>query len=152
MTIEMVDTVILGGGITGLSVAYHLQSKDYVVLEKSNRAGGLAGTIKKGPFEFDHTGHFLHLRDPYATELIKRLLADNLKEHKRAAYIYQAGKYIPYPYQANLFHANADIARECMEGIRILQEQIDKPDCYENFRDWVLFNFGAGFYKHFFQP
>ena len=152
MSVESVNTLILGAGITGLSVAYHLSSKDYVILEKSNKAGGLAGSTLKNGYTFDSTGHYLHLRDPYATALIKRLLQGNLKEHKRSAWIYQAGRYIPYPYQANLFHAFPCIAKDCIDGMKRLQNSPSIPFKPANFLEWVLVNFGEGFYKHFFRP
>ena len=62
-----VKTLILGGGITGLSVAYHLEQKghtDYLVLEKENEPGGLCRSIYKNGFTFDYAGHLLHLHTP----------------------------------------------------------------------------------------
>ena len=82
----------------------------------------------------------------------KVLLRNNLKEHKRSAWIYQAGKYIPYPYQANLFHADPGIAKNCIEGMKLVPNRGELCTPSANFKEWVLNNFGEGFYKHFFRP
>ncbi len=84
-----VRTLILGGGMSGLSCAYHLKS-DYQLWEKSDEPGGLSRSIKKDGFVYDHTGHLLHLRDPYTLELIPRLLGDNIVKNNRNAWIFSS--------------------------------------------------------------
>src|SRR5438552_18680014 len=97
-----VRTLILGGGMSGLSCAYHLKS-DYLLVEKSDEPGGLSRSIKQDGFVFDHTGHLLHLHRPGSLELIRKLLGDNLDERKRDARIYSHNTDTPYPFQANLY-------------------------------------------------
>ncbi|HVO33392.1 MAG TPA: NAD(P)-binding protein, partial [Elusimicrobiota bacterium] len=79
-----VRTLILGGGMSGLSCAYHLQ-RDYRLVERSDEPGGLSRSVKQDGFVFDHTGHLLHLRHPYTLRLIPELLGDNLALHQRRA-------------------------------------------------------------------
>ena len=47
--------VVIGAGISGLSCAYRLNQlgADVTLLEASNRAGGLIGTIQKDGFLFE---------------------------------------------------------------------------------------------------
>ena len=78
--------LILGGGLTGLSIAYHLEKfgqTDYLVAERESAPGGLCGSIQKNGFTFDYAGHLLHLHTPYGKKLVKKLLVlvQHLLEH-----------------------------------------------------------------------
>ena len=44
------------------------------------------------------------------------------------------------------------IANMCLEGMRKLQNQSENTTKPANFKDWVLSNFGEGFYNQFFRP
>lgn len=147
-----VRTLILGGGMSGLSCAYHLKS-DYQLWEKSDEPGGLSRSIKQDGFVFDHTGHLLHLRDPYTLELIPRLLGDNLVKNNRNAWIYSNGASTRYPFQANTYGLPPKVIKECLQGV-IAAQLAGKPATRtpETLRQWVLRTFGKGFGKHFFFP
>ena len=70
------DILILGGGLTGLSTAYHLQQRghtDYLLAERENAPGGLCRSIQKDGFTFDYSGHLLHLHTPYGKKLVRTL-------------------------------------------------------------------------------
>ena len=58
---EKVDVLIIGGGITGLSLASFLKKRDYLVLEKSQTLGGYCKTKISGDFVWDYSGHFFIL-------------------------------------------------------------------------------------------
>ena len=70
---QRVDVVILGAGLSGLSTALY-RGGDYLVIEREGRPGGLTRTEDIEGFLFNHTGHWLHLRD----DRIKALVADLL--------------------------------------------------------------------------
>src|SRR5437773_817034 len=111
-----VRTLILGGGMSGLSCAYHLKS-DYRLWEKSDEPGGLSRSIKQDGFVFDHTGHLLHLRDPYTLDLIPKLLGNNIVKNARNAWIYSSGTYTRYPFQANTYGLPPRVIKECLQGV-----------------------------------
>jgi protoporphyrinogen oxidase len=166
-----VRTLILGGGMSGLSCAYHLKS-DYLLVERSDEPGGLSRSIKQEGFVFDHTGHLLHLRNPYTLKLIPELLGDNLALNQRNAWIYSHNVYTRYPYQANLYGLPKKVIEECLQGV--IKAQLNErrradatsttglahPMPYSgteqrnplSLRQWVLNSFGPGFGKHFFFP
>lgn len=148
-----VRTLILGGGMSGLSCAYHLKS-DYQLLERTDEPGGLSRSIKQDGFVFDHTGHLLHLRNPYTLKLIPDLLKDNLVLNQRRAWIYSHGAYTRYPYQANLYGLPKSIIRDCLRGV--IEAQLAAAPAPEkqpeSLKSWVLRTFGRGFAKHFFFP
>lgn len=140
--------------MSGLSCAYHL-GKDYLLLERSSEPGGLSRSIKQDGFVFDHTGHLLHLRNPYTLRLIPELLKDNLAIHERRAWIYSNGVYTRYPFQANTYGLPKNVIKQCIEGFVAAQlENTPVPShaTPEPFGHWVMRTFGAGFAKHFFFP
>src|SRR6266849_5076807 len=98
------DVLILGGGLAGLSTAYHLRRRNpklsFIIAEKEPSPGGLAGSFRKDGFTFDHTGHLLHLHDDYGKKLITGLLKGNLRSHRRSSWIYSHKTYTRYPFQA----------------------------------------------------
>ena len=75
-----VHTLILGGGMTGLSTAYALEQQgwhDYVVLESKNQAGGLCASTQQNGYRFDFGGHLLHLHTKTGKHLVQTLLKNN---------------------------------------------------------------------------
>lgn len=140
---------ILGAGLSGLSAAYHLNGRRCVIYEREQTVGGLCRSYRHGAFTFDYTGHLLHLRDSYVKGLISELLPSGWTLHCRRASIYSKGVYTPYPFQANLFGLPEETVRECLEGF---MEAIGEPPTGDNFRDWVLSNFGRGIARHFLFP
>ena len=52
----MAKIVIIGGGLTGLSAAYHLEHRgffDYELYEKDETIGGLSRSVQQVGFTFD---------------------------------------------------------------------------------------------------
>ncbi len=154
------NIIILGAGLTGLSCAYYLK-RDYLIFEKENSAGGLCRSQKLDGFIFDYSGHLMHLHQSYTKKLVFRLLGDNLRKIKRNSMIYFRGKYIPYPFQANLWALPERIKNECLKGLQQLmptsQEPGRKNDYRSNrspfsFHNWCLNNYGKGISKYFFFP
>ena len=151
------DVLILGGGLAGLSTAYHLNRfgrASSLIVEKNAAVGGTAGTERRGQFLFDHTGHLLHLHDPYGKKLILDLLAGNWRLHKRSSWIFSQGAYTRYPFQANTRGLPWPAVEDCVAGFL---KTVHRPDARAlgakpSFRDWSLSAFGAGICKHFMFP
>ncbi len=148
-----VKYLILGGGLTGLSTAYHLEQEketDYLLVERKPFLGGLcASEVHKG-FTFDYSGHLLHLHTPYATALVRRLLRGNLSRLKRQAFIDFDGQRIPFPFQANLWAVPEKVRQECLAGVK--QAAHTKNRRPKNLEEWFLQAFGNGIYRHFLKP
>ena len=53
--------LIIGGGISGLTLANYLKD-NYLIIEKENEVGGYCRTIKKGNYIWDYAGHFFHFK------------------------------------------------------------------------------------------
>lgn len=149
----MTHTTILGAGLAGLSAAYHLRD-GYEIFEQESEVGGLCRTMERKGFLFDYTGHLLHLRHDYTKHLIRTLLPNLYQQHERKAVIYTQGRYLNYPFQANISSLPPEIIKECIIGF---VETLNKMDCSasyaaSSFHDWVLQTFGAGIAKYFMFP
>lgn len=174
-----VMNLILGGGITGLSVGWKLEERKlpYLIIEKETMPGGLCRSVHlevkgRGFFHFDLAGHVLHLRHPE----IKSRLAPFLKtcqEHQRRAWIYLADRLIPYPFQAHIAALPPRVAEECLIGFakawahsplpRRPGAEVDTqagahppeegpPASTTAFLSWSSRTFGEGITKYFMKP
>ena len=114
----MRKVIIIGGGLTGISTAFHLEKQgiNYHLFEKNFYVGGLCSSVGSNGFTFDYTGHLLHLRNKYSKNLIKSLLKNNIFKIKRNSYIFSKNIYTPYPFQANTFGLPSKVIRECVYG------------------------------------
>jgi len=144
--------LILGGGLAGLSTAYHLEKisfKDYLLLEREDKVGGICKSKVIMGYTFDYGPHIFYTGNDYVFNLITGFLGDNLIRRRRRAYIFLNGDYIKYPFEANL-HDISDkrIVRECLLGAIKRKENSDPS----NFEDWIISTFGEGIAKYYMIP
>lgn len=155
-TIET-DTLVIGGGLAGLAAGYALEGRrPYIIAERGSSPGGYSATIRHKGYCFDFSGHLLHLRWPRTTELILNLLGDNCSQMERKAVIYMCGRYIPFPFQANLWALPEQERRECLDGFI---KATRSPGFYartnpseEKYTTWSNRIFGSGISRHFMLP
>jgi protoporphyrinogen oxidase len=143
--------VILGGGLAGISAAYHLK-RPWLLIEKEARLGGHARTDQTQGFYFDKTGHWLHLRDPYVKGLIDELLPGQMVRVERKARIFSHGVLTRFPFQANLYGLPPEVVSECLIEFVRAYENPQSQEPARNFEDFCFKKFGAGISKHFMIP
>jgi len=144
--------VIIGGGLAGMSTAYHLGDRPHVVLEAEALPGGLCRSRDVGGFVFDYTGHLLHLRDERIQRLIDEWLPDAFHLIDRDARIRTRGATLPFPFQANLHGLPPEVVADCLIGF---VESLGVPvpdDPATSFEDWSLAVFGRGISEAFMWP
>ncbi|HZN02443.1 MAG TPA: FAD-dependent oxidoreductase, partial [Candidatus Polarisedimenticolia bacterium] len=151
-----VPVVILGGGLTGLSAAWHLDGVESLVVEREAEPGGLCRSFTEDGFTFDCTGHMLHLREPRFRDLVERLAPGSFAQHERRALIFSQGTFTPYPFQANLHGLPVDTVKACVAGFveaLLRREKDGDPDAQRaTFKQWVEAVFGDGIARHFMLP
>ncbi len=149
---EFFDTVFAGGGLSCLSAARSFR-KDFVLLEREQRLGGLCRTDRVDGFAFDRTGHLLHLRHQETRALVRRLLRGNLGELRRDAWIFSHGVYTRYPFQENFYGLPPAVAAECLLGLFAAQwRKRRRGSARADFARWARTHFGEGVARHFLLP
>jgi protoporphyrinogen oxidase len=149
--------LILGAGPTGIGAALRLMEAghtDFLVLEASNRAGGLASSFvdDKG-FTWDIGGHvqFSHYhRFDRAMEVA--IGSDGWLYHERRSYVWIEDRFVPYPFQNNIRYLGHASREKCLDGLEqalLEQKKGKKP---RDFREWILASFGPGIADLFFFP
>lgn len=150
-----VKNLILGAGLSGLSLAYHLEKKgekNYLLLEATDKVGGLCKSIRKEGFTFDLSVHMLHLKNEEIINLVKNLLGDELISIDRKAGIFLNERIIPYPIQYNLYHLDEETKKKCLAGAVEVSKNFDKDKIPKNFNEWIKMSQGEGISNCFMIP
>jgi protoporphyrinogen oxidase len=144
--------LILGGGLAGLSTAYHLGERPHLVIEAEREPGGLCRSRDVEGFIFDYTGHLLHLRDSRIVELMDELLPDAFNVIERRATIRSRGATLPFPFQANLHGLPKPIVADCLIGFVESIAKVQPQERMASFEEWSLAVFGRGISDAFMFP
>lgn len=141
--------LVVGAGVSGLAFANFIKNKDYLILEKSNAAGGFCKTIKKDGFIWDYAGHFFH----FANEELKNFFEGKI-DRKDIIYkekntkIYYKDRYIEYPFQKNIHQLPKSEFIDCLYDLFNKNEK----DNYCSFEEMLYGKFGKSITEKFLKP
>ena len=95
----MKPTVIVGGGIAGITLASLLAGagKDVLVLEKEPHVGGLSRSFRYGGFTFDIGPHRFFSNNDRVTDIVNDALGEDNSSIKRNSAVYFLGAYHEWP-------------------------------------------------------
>ncbi|MBP7147001.1 MAG: FAD-dependent oxidoreductase [Acidobacteria bacterium] len=149
--------LVLGGGLAGLSAAYHLARElpgvPRLVLEREAEPGGLCRSRRADGFTFDLTGHYLHLRDPETVALVDELLGGELVPVERRAVIHCRGTIVDFPFQAHLHGLPPDVVARCLvDFVEASRSGPPDKDPRMPFGAWARAVFGDGIAEEFLLP
>lgn len=140
-------TGILGGGLTGLTIASQLKN-EFEVLEKNSDCGGLCRSLKEDGFTFDYGGaHIIYSKDQSSVDFMLQMLKDNRHQGRRNNKIYYKGHFVKYPFENGL----SDLPKE--DNFECLYHYL-KNDCLSpsNFKEWIYYTFGKGIAEKYLLP
>jgi protoporphyrinogen oxidase len=152
---EDVDVIILGGGISGLSLADAASSRGRTasVLEGREVFGGLVGSVQLGGHVFDTGPHGIYCPDPLTYDWFKGLLGDDLQPMERRSYSLFRGQRVAYPLtlKGALGAVTAlEAARVAVEAV-LLRAWRGAPPPDASFEEWAIHSFGPTLYRLFFE-
>jgi protoporphyrinogen oxidase len=141
---------ILGGGISGITLAVYLGTDGVEVLEKSARIGGLCGSIVENGFTFDAAGpHIMFSKNKEVLQLMIDALGDNVHQNRRDNKIWFKGRLVKYPFENDLAALPKEDTYECILGYLKNPHVDDTPS---NLADWSYKTFGEGISDKYFIP
>ena len=172
---EVVDVLIVGAGPTGLGAATRLHQleregktsgSDWLLLDAAPAAGGLACTdVTPEGFLFDMGGHVIFSHYAYFDQLLNAAVGgsgpEHWAEHKREAFVWMRGSWVPYPLQNHLEQLPEKDRAACLDGLAQANSAFEAKVAAaaggavappQSFDEWILRTQGVGLADSFMRP
>jgi protoporphyrinogen oxidase len=145
--------IIIGAGPAGLSSAYELLKKGVkpLVLEKSDRVGGMARTETFKGNHFDIGGHRFFSKNKEINRLWEVMLGGDLLRVKRRSRIYYQAKLFNYPISPLNVLSNLGFYESFLVLLSYLKSMARPGALEDTFEQWVSNRFGKRLYEIFFR-
>ena len=142
----MLDYLIIGAGITGVSVARLLQKRgcdNFLIIEAENEAGGLCRTKKIDGHVVDiGGGHFLFSVYPEVYEFVfSHIPKNNFNRFDRVTKIKIAEHIIDYPIESNLWQLPMNMQIKYLISAVQSGEVLGKSEP-KNYEQWIRWKLG----------
>lgn len=137
---------ILGGGLTGLSLAY-FNKGECEILEKEPVCGGLCRTVRKNGFSYDNGGHIIFSRDKEILDFMVEILGENRIRYRRNNGIRLKGRLVKYPFENDLAALPKEDNFDCL--YYFLTRSYPEP---RNIKEWFYYRFGKGIAELYLIP
>ena len=148
--------LVIGAGPTGLGAAWRLAEHghaDWRLIDAAPRAGGLSMShVDDAGFTWDLGGHVLFSHYRYFDSLMEHALGDAWFEHEREAWVWMRDRWIPYPFQNNIWRLPDDDLIRCLEGLVENQRSTERTTPPAHFAEWLERSFGRGMCDVFMHP
>ncbi len=137
-------TLVLGGGVAGLSAAYFSGAPLY---EAAETPGGVARSKNVSGYIFDYGIHLLQVEQPSVLDLFSNW-GVQFCLRRRHALIYSHRTLTPYPFQINTAGLPLSLRWHCLRHY-FSRNQHPTPT---NYREWIIKSVGEGFAETFLIP
>lgn len=135
---KMNRAVILGGGVAGISAAYHLDvfSSDVVCYEANESVGGLLSNFTINGFRFDNAVHLSFTSNEYVLQLFAKT---PYYCHAPESSCYENGVWLRHPIQNNLYPLPTE------DKVSLISSFYDAPKEYgDDYSSWLVSQYGEG--------
>lgn len=144
--------IILGAGLSGISLAYFLQEKEEItsidIIEREDDVGGLCRSFHIGPYTYDIGPHILFSKDKEMLQLMQDVLPEK-NRLKRSNQIIYKGQYVKYPFENDLSKLPEEELQYCVTAF---QNNPYREYTAENMLQFFLKIFGEGITNIYLRP
>jgi len=152
-----VKTAVLGGGLTGITLArlLHERGDDVTVLEQGERIGGLCRSRTEAGFTFDAGGsHIIFSRDTEVLSFMLSVLGENADRRTRNTKILYKGRHVKYPFENGLYQLPDEDRFFCINEFIKNLIAVEKGEVLPptNFAEWITCTFGRGIAECYMLP
>jgi protoporphyrinogen oxidase len=147
--------IIIGGGISGLSIANYLKNKyEVCVLEKESRPGGLIKCDRVDGVLY-HTvgGHVFNSRRKDVLDWFWSFFNKEnefVKAYRNAVISMSDELLVGYPIENHIYMADKILAKDVIKDLLTINKQVKIEP--QNFEEFLLGRFGKTLYEYYFRP
>ena len=143
------ETLILGGGLAGISSSFHLGHKYCTIIEKNPHLGGHAYTHYKDGAFWDEGPHVSFTKHEYIKQILAKSCSSDIINHQAVVGNYFQGNWIPHPAQCNLSCIPEPLARQCLDDFFAASRSKSSNKEPFNYQEWLDQSFGLAFSRNF---
>ena len=148
--------VVIGGGPAGLTAAYEAAKRGLspLVLEKSDRVGGISRTETYKGYGFDMGGHRFFSKSQEVVDLWHEMLAEAgeaFLRRPRLSRIFYGGKFFNYPLKPLNALRNLGVYESAWLTASYLRWRVRPHKTEDTFEEWVVNRFGRRLFRTFFK-
>ena len=152
--------VVLGAGVSGLSLAWRLASRGIAVdvLEANSHIGGLAQTVREDGYCLDIGPHSFFSEEEWIVQTILDLFDYPLDPIPRTVKFFYKNKYLDYPLTARGVLLQMGLLSGIRAALSYLRAKLlphrspTLGTAEETVEDWAISSFGEHLYRSFFKP
>lgn len=151
----MDKVIVIGTGISGLSVARMLKSRcDVVVLEKDSRPGGMVKCDRVNGHLFHRTGgHVFNTKRKDVLDWFWQHFnkdTEFIKADRHSVVSMKDGRIVEYPIENHAYQFSDGMMQNFIRDL--IQMAASKHEQPTNFEEFLRYRFGETLYKEYFQP
>jgi protoporphyrinogen oxidase len=152
------DTIILGGGLTGLFVGYKLikKGRKILIIEKSEELGGLLGSFETRGCPIEKYYHHVFKMDKNFIQLVKELDIEGFDWNKSDLGFYTDGEIhdMSTPFHLATFSPLklSEKLQFVLLALRMKTSKDFKKLDKITAKEWLIKNSSEGLYSKFFRP
>jgi protoporphyrinogen oxidase len=139
-------TVILGAGLSGLSVSYHLGHGNCMLLEQAGHAFGHVKSGVRAGFTWDEGPHVSFTKHEYVRALFAGSVNGEFDEFEVRVGNHYRGHWIDHPAQVSLHQVPEPLRAQCLESFLRSRERDPAPARpAADYGEWLERAFGSVF-------